>query len=245
MLFFVGMAVAGWLLSRVVRRVSSRIPHMDETIGKMVGGAIRWGCLVIGLLGGLNFCGVNTTGVLTALSAVGIALGIALKDTLANIAAGLLLIVWRPFQLGDFIQCGDVSGTVEDIGLFATRLRTPEGICVDAPNAVFWNKSVTNYSANPTRRLDIPVGISYADSIDAGLRALLETAKSDGRVLADPAPAALVTGMDDSAVVLTLRVWLPREVYWAAKFDLTRAVKLAIEAAGLTIPFPQRDVHIR
>lgn len=236
--------VLGRALGRVASRIVARFPDADISLQRLFGGVVAWAIYVSGLVAALNFFGVNTSGVLAALGAVGLAVGLALKDSLSNIAAGLLLIFERPIKVGDFVQCGTMSGTVEDIGLFATRLRAPDGVCVSAPNSAFWSLPISNFSVNPSRRLDIPVSISYSDSMDAGIRALLDLAATEKRLLPDPAPAAMVSSLDDSAVTLTLRVWVSRQDYWAVRFDLTRAAKLAVEAAGLTIPFPQRVVHI-
>ena len=155
-----------------------------------------------------------------------------------------MLLVLRPFRTGDYIQCGTVAGTVREIGLVSTLLTTPEGIAVSAPNGTLWGAPITNYSRNPNRRLDVAVDVAYSDSIDAGLRALLGAAAAEPRLLAEPAPAAMATALGESAVTLTLRVWTKREDYWNVRFALIRATKLAIQDAGLTIPFPQRDVHV-
>lgn len=241
-----GVAVlAGRVVGRLMRRLAGRVGGLDRSVERLLVGTMVWTTYGVGLIAALSLLGLNTTGLVAALSAGGLAVGLSLRDTLGNVAAGLQILFLRPIRTGEYIQCGAVAGTVEEIGLFATRLRTFDGLFVSAPNAMLCGAPLTNYSRNPTRRLDVPVSISYGDSIDTGLRTLMETAAREPRLLPDPAPRAFVASLDDSGVALTLRVWVPREVFFDVKFDLSRALKLAVEEAGLTIPFPQRDVHLR
>ena len=244
----IGTAAATYFLGRWTRllaqRLFRRMDDVDRSVEKVIGTCLAWAVYTAGIVATLSFLGVNTTGLLAALSAMGLAIGIALKDTLGNVAAGLQLLFLRPIRTGDYVQCGSVAGTVQDIGLFSTLLKTFDGLFVSAPNSLLCNAPLTNYTMNSTRRIDIPVSISYRDSIDTGLRVLMKCAADEPRLLQDPEPRAFVSKLDDSGVVLTLRVWVPREVYFDVLFDATRAIKLAIEKAGLTIPFPQRDVHL-
>lgn len=228
----------------LMRRIIHRWPDVDLSVEKLLANCVSWIVYLAGTVAALSFLGVNTTGLLATVSAIGLAIGIALRDTLGNVAAGLQIIFLHPFHTGDYIQGGGTAGTVEEIGLFATRLKTFDGLFVCMPNSLLCNTPLTNFSRNATRRLDVSVGISYSDSIDAGLRALLETASAEKRLLTDPPPRAFVAKLDESSVVLTLRSWVARENYFDVLFDLTRDLKLAIESAGLTIPFPQRDVHL-
>ena len=234
----------GRWIRMLVRKFVLRIPNVDQSVARFIAQTAVWTFYATGLITMLSFLGMNTSGLLATLSAAGLAIGIALKDTLANVAAGIQLLFLRPIGTDDYVQCGEIAGTIERIGLFSTQLRTFDGLFVNTPNSILCNAPLTNYSRNQTRRLDVPIGISYADSIDAGLRALLDVAAKEPRLLDTPEPAAFVSKLDDSSVVLTLRVWVRREDFFPVKFDLTRATKLAIEAAGLTIPFPQRDVHL-
>ena len=236
--------LVGRLIRRVFRRIFRRMRDLDRSVEHVLCECAVWAVYLVAFVAALSFLGVNTTGVLAALSAAGLALGLALRDTLGNVAGGLQILLLRPFATGDYIQSGTLAGTAAEIGLFATRLKTFDGLFVNVPNGALCNTPLTNFSRNPTRRLDVPVGISYSDSVDAGLRALLKLASEEKRLLDDPAPQALVSSLDDSSVTLVLRVWVRREDYWPVRNDLTRAIKLAVEAAGLTIPFPQRDVHL-
>ncbi len=244
----IGTAVATFFIGRwtrlIAHRLFRRMDDVDRSVEKVVGTCLAWAVYTAGVVATLSFLGVNTNGLLAALSAMGLAIGIALKDTLGNVAAGLQLLFLRPIRTGDYVQCGSVAGTVQDIGLFSTLLKTFDGLFVSAPNSLLCNAPLTNSTMNSTRRIDIPVSISYRDSIDTGLRVLLKWAADEPRLLQDPEPRAFVSKLDDSGVVLTLRIWVPREIYFDVLFDATRGVKLAIEDAGLTIPFPQRDVHL-
>ena len=243
----VGTAVAAFFLGRwaqiAERRLLRRLNEVDRSVERVLGLCLAWAIYTAGLVAALSFLGLNTSGLLAALSAMGLAIGIALKDTLANVAAGIQLLFLRPIRTGDYIQCADFAGTIQEIGLFATRLKTFDGLFVSAPNSLLCNAPLTNYTFNSSRRIDIPVSISYKDPLDTGLRVLLDCASAESRLLQDPPPRAFVSKLDESGVVLTLRVWVPREVYFDVLFDMTRALKLAVEAAGLTIPFPQRDIH--
>ena len=235
----------GWWIRRLLRKLVFRLTDVDKSAMRVIAQCVVWGFYAAALIAMLSFLGMNTNGLLAGLSAAGLAIGIALRDTLANVAAGFQILFLRPISTGDYVQCGSVAGTIERVGLFSTQLRTFDGLFVNTPNSLLCNAPLTNYSRNPVRRLDVSVGISYADSLDTGLKVLLEVASKEERLLSTPAePSAFVAKLDESSVVLTLRAWVARENYFAVLFDLTRAVKLGVEAAGLTIPFPQRDVHL-
>ena len=188
--------------------------------------------------------GVQTTSIIAVLGAAGLAIGLALQGTLQNIAAGIMLLVLRPFRVGEYIDAGGVSGTVDAINLFTTDMTTYDGIYRSVPNAELWNRNILNYSRNPTRRLDIPVGIAYEDDVEQALDLLLSHLSQDPRVMPDPEPQVLVTGLGDSSVDLTLRCWTSRTDFWPLRFELNKKVKLWLDAAGVSIPFPQRDVHL-
>jgi small conductance mechanosensitive channel len=198
----------------------------------------------IGLIIVLDLFGINTTSIIAILGAAGLAIGLALKDTLGNIAAGVMLIMLRPFKKGDYIESGSYQGTVQEVNFFNTVLETFDGLYISAPNGPVFNNSLKNFSRNGKRRMDIEVGISYGDSIDTAMEVLKRIAAEEKRFLPEPAPQVLVTAMADSSVNLQLRGWANNSDYWATRFDLTKKVKEEIEKAGLTIPFPQTDVHL-
>jgi small conductance mechanosensitive channel len=192
----------------------------------------------------LNSFGINTASLLAVLGAAGVAIGLALKDTLGNIAAGIILLLLGSYRRGEYIEFGSYSGTVKEIGLFTTILETPDGLFVSAPNASIWGTPLKNYSRNGKRRMELSVGIAYSDSIDTALRVMQDIAETETRFLKDPAPQILVQSLGDSSVNIALRAWAATDVYWKIYWDQMKNVKLKIEEAGLHIPFPQRDLHI-
>ncbi|MCH8810101.1 MAG: mechanosensitive ion channel, partial [Proteobacteria bacterium] len=171
-------------------------------------------------------------------------IGLALQGTLQNIAAGIMLLFLRPFRVGDYIDAEGLAGTIEEIGLFTTQMRTYDGIYFEVPNAKIWNRAITNYSRVEARRLDLVVGIGYQDDIDKALAAMMDLLVKDERVNDDPEPQVMVKELGDSAVNLNLRCWIAPGDYWGLRFDLTKAIKQRLDAEGITIPFPQRDVHL-
>lgn len=242
-LLVIGWAIANWV-QRIVLKALSRVPKMDETLKPFIARLVWWVIIVFVLVAVLNQFGVQTTSIIAVLGAAGIAIGLALQGTLANVAAGVMLLILRPFSVGDYVDAGGDAGTVIEIGLFNTELRTFDGLYRMVPNSKIWTNTITNYSRNPTRRLDVTIGISYGDDIVGAEKVLMDLLKGDARVLDDPAPQVMVKELADSAVVLNMRCWVNRGDYWATLFDLNKAAKLGIEAAGYTIPFPQRDVHM-
>jgi len=242
-ILIVGWMVAGWA-QRNVLRVLNRTPRVDETLKPVISNIVRYGILVFVLIAVLAQFGVQTTSIIALLAAGGLALGLALQGTLQNIAAGIMLLFLRPFRIGDTIDAEGLKGSVKEIGLFTTHLRTYNGIYLEVPNAKIWNRAILNYSRSEARRLDVVVGISYGDDIDKAQAVLLEIMTSDSRVNAEPAPQVLVLELADSSVNLDLRCWSAGGDYWAVLFDLNKAIKQRLDAEGITIPFPQRDVHL-
>ena len=199
--------------------------------------------LIITIVAVLGQLGVQIASALAVLGAAGLAIGLALQGTLSNIAAGLMLLWLRPFRAGEYIDADGIGGTVTEVGLFATTLRTGEGVFHFVPNSALWNKPILNFARNATRRMDIAIGIDYGDDIAVARKALMDLAAADERVLKDPAPQVMVAALADSSVNLTLRCWAPTEVYWPALWSLTEGAKAAVERAGLSIPFPQTVIH--
>lgn len=241
------LLVGWWIAGRtqyLVRRALDRVPRIDDTLKPFLSSSVRYFVIVITFVAVLAEFGVQTTSIIAVLGAAGLAIGLALQGTLQNIAAGIMLLVLRPFRVGEYIDAGGVSGTVDAINLFTTDMTTYDGIYRSVPNAELWNRNILNYSRNPTRRLDIPVGIAYEDDVERALGLLLSHLSQDTRVLPDPEPQVLVTGLGDSSVDLTLRCWTSRTDFWPLRFELNKKVKLWLDAAGISIPFPQRDVHL-
>ena len=242
-ILIVGSMVAGWARRRVLR-VLNRAPRVDETLKPVIASIVRYGILVLVLIAVLAQFGIQTTSIIALLATAGLALGLALQGTLQNIAAGIMLLFLRPFRVGDYIDAEGLSGTIEEIGLFTTHMRTSNGIYLEVPNAKIWNRAILNYSRVEARRLSVVVGISYGDDIDNAQAVLLELMTSDSRVNAEPAPQVLVKELADSSVNLDLRCWAAAGDYWGLLCDLNKAVKQRLDAEGITIPFPQRDVHL-
>ncbi len=238
----VGYVAAGWA-ARGTRSLLARANHRDQTMVPVLAAAVRYGIMIFVVVAALNQLGVQTTSVLTILGAAGLAIGLALQGTLANIAAGIMLLWLRPFRVGDYIDSGSVAGTVEEINLFHSRLRTWDGIYKFVPNSQLWNTTLTNYSRNRTRLVLIEFGIAYEDDIASGRKVLADHAKAHPDVLDDPPVAVVPLSLGDSSVVLQLRAWSATAKFWDTRWDLTQGGKKALEDAGITIPFPQRVVH--
>ncbi len=241
------LLVGWWIAGRtqyLVRRALDRVPRIDDTLKPFLSSSVRYFVIVITVVAVLAEFGVQTTSIIAVLGAAGLAIGLALQGTLQNIAAGIMLLVLRPFRVGEYIDAGGVSGTVDAINLFTTDMTTYDGIYRSVPNASLWNTSILNYSRLPTRRMDVPVGIAYEDDVERAMTLLLDHLQQDSRVLGDPAPQVLVTNLGESSVDLTLRCWTSRTDFWPLRFELNKKVKLWLDAAGISIPFPQRDVHL-
>lgn len=242
-LLVVGWVLAGWA-RRAVRRALDRSSTVDPTLKPMLAQVVRYTILVIVLIAVLAKFGIQTASILAVLGAAGLAVGLALQGTLSNVASGMMLLFLRPFGIGDYIDAEGIAGTVLEIGLFATELKTFDGVYVMVPNTQLFSRPIRNYSRLPYRRVDVPVGISYGDDVERALAVALALLKGDARVREDMPPEVMVTGLGDSSVNLNLRCWTNASDYWALLFDLQKGIKLRLDAEGISIPFPQRDVHI-
>ena len=230
----------GWLLTRLLARWSQaalgRVNGLDTTVVGFASNFLRYALLAIVIIMVLGQFGVQTTSIVAALGAAGLAIGLALQGTLQNIAAGIMLLVLRPFRVGDAIETSSISGTVRFIGIFTTELETADGLYRMTPNSLLWNVPVTNFSRLPTRRFDLNIKVGYEEDIDRVTQALLSLVASDTRVLTAPAPETFVADLTDGAVVVTLRYWTTAGDYWATSRDVVKQVKTTFEAAGITIP---------
>ena len=216
-----------------------RLPNFDMTLQAFFGSLVRYVIIVFTLLAVLAKFGVEATSLIALLGAAGLAVGLALQGTLSNVAAGVMLLIFRPFKAGDYVEvAGGVGGTIVELSLFTTELVTVDNLRIAMPNGEIWSAPVKNFTHHPTRRLDIVVGISYSDDIGKAIEALKSVADADPRVLSDPAPLAAVTNLGASSVDMLLRVWMKNAEYWPVRFDLTRAVKERLDLEGITIPFP-------
>jgi small conductance mechanosensitive channel len=238
----VGRMVAGWA-RRALRRVLGR-SELDATLVPFMTGMLYYALMAFVFIAALGMVGVQTTSVIAVLGAAGLAVGLALQGTLGNFASGVMLLVFRPFRIGDYIEAAGIAGSVQEINIFTTRLNTPDNVGIVIPNGAVWGTTIKNYAANATRRIDLVAGIGYTDDIGLAVRTLQAILDADDRVLKDPASTIAVSELADSSVNLVVRPWCQAADYWALRFDLTRKIKEELERAGCSIPFPQRDVHV-
>lgn len=235
-----------WLarrLSRTLDRTFERA-RMEATLRGFLRNIAYAAMLVIVIVAALQSLGVPTTSVMAVLGAAGLAIGLALKDSLSNIASGVMLIVQRPFHVGDFVQVAGLEGTVDQIRVFQTRMRTVDNRSVIIPNSLITTAPIINFTANPQRRIDLGVGVGYEDDLKAARSVLLEVANANPLVLAEPVPEALVTALAESSVNLELRAWVNTADYANARSGLIAAVRNGLVEHGLNIPYPQRDLHV-
>ncbi|TDH34301.1 mechanosensitive ion channel [Pseudohoeflea suaedae] len=239
------LVIGFWIAKKAKTGVFHLVNRKGETtLAHFLAGVARYAVLTIVMVMVLQQFGVQTASIIAALGAAGLAIGLALQGTLQNIAAGVMLLFLRPFKIGDFIDTGSATGTVQEIGLFATELKTLDGLYLLAPNSSVWGSEITNFSYHPQRRFDLTVGIGYDDDIDLAMNTLEEIVRGDSRVLDDPAPFLFVSNLGDSAVEVVARVWIPTSDWWPASRELTKKAKQTFDEKGLSIPFPQRDLHI-
>lgn len=240
----VGWMIAGWA-SRATRAAAGRADWMDATLKPLVASIVRYLVLIFTIIAVLSQFGVQTTSIIAVLGAAGIAIGLALQGTLSNVAAGVMILILRPFKVGDYVEAGGKGGTVREVGLFQTELATADNVFVSVPNSSITGGSILNYSRHDTRRIDIVVGIGYDADIDQAFDVLRNLAENDPRALRDPEIHLSVRELADSSVNIGLRFWVDASDYWPTLFDTNKAVKQALDAAGIEIPFPQRVVELK
>lgn len=233
------------LLSRWLRFALDRLPQFDVTLKPLLTTMVRYIVLAVTLIVVLQRFGVETTSFIAILGAAGLAVGLALQGTLSNVASGVMLLALRPFQVGDYIDVNGTRGTVREVGLFTTILITPDLVYVSMPNTLIFSNTITNYTREPTRRINLTVGIDYDDDIDKAQKIALDVIKSDKRILGHPEPIVPVGALNNSSVDLILRCWVPNAEYWNVLFALQKNIKLRFDAEGITIPFPQQMASVR
>lgn len=236
---------AGWL-SGLVRRALGRVPGRrggDTTLQSFIGSVVRYGVVIIGLIAILQQLGVQATSILAVLGAASLAIGLAMQGTLSNVAAGVMLLMLRPYRIGDFVEVNGQTGTVRALDLFTTELSSPAGLKVVMPNSKVFGEMIINHSSPLTRRMEITIGIDYDDDIETALRIMRETARADDRILANPEPWANVTSFGDSSVNVSLRAWTATPVFWDTYHHMLPTLKAAFAAGGLSIPYPHQ-VHV-
>ncbi len=241
LIFFIGK----WLAKKVTRLFIKLLERnkIDITLTRFLESIVYYTLLVVVLIAVAGQLGINTTSFLTIVGAAGLAIGLALKDSLSNFSSGVMLILFRPYRVGDFATVGGVTGTVMSIDIFNTTLNTPDNQRVIVPNANITNNVITNVTANDTRRVDLTIGIGYGDDVLKAKQVLAEILKTEERILESPAPKIAVSELADSSVNFVVRPWVKTSDYWDVYFDLTEKVKLTFDKEGISIPFPQQDVH--
>lgn len=242
LILFIGNKLAkklGDLLGRIMEK-----KNIDPILIPFTKGIVHYLLLAVVVIAALGQLGINITSFLAILGAAGLAIGLALKDSLSNFASGVMLIIYRFFRVGDYVTAGGTSGTVETINIFNTELVTPDNQKIFVPNSSIINNEIINVTANDTRRLDLVVGISYQDDIDRAKSVIKGILDAESRLLDDPEPVIAVSELGDSSVNLVVRPWVKTSEYWPVKFDLLEKIKTTLDQEGITIPFPQMDVHM-
>ena len=239
----VGLIAAGWA-KKTVQRMLRRTGRVDDTLTSFLGSLVKYAVIAFTIIAVLQQFGVEATSLVAIFGAAGLAIGLALQCTLSNVAAGAMLLLFRPFKIGDYIDAGGHAGSVKAISLFTTELATPDNVQIIIPNSAIWGTAIKNFSFNDTRRFDLLLGIDYGDDIDAAMVTINRVIGEEPRVKADLEPLVAVSELADSSVNLVVRVWVDAGDYWGARFDLTKKLKEQLEADGISFPFPQRTVHM-
>ena len=242
-LLIVGWMIAGWA-ARTISNVLSKTDKVDVTLRGFLASLVKYIILIFTGVAVLNQFGVQTTSIIAVLGAASLAIGLALQGTLSNVAAGVMLLLFRPFKVGDYIEAGGQAGTVKSISLFVTEMATPDNVQILAPNSQMWGSAVKNYSFHPTRRVDMVLGIAYEDDVEKALGIVEQMAAADERVHDDPAPQIVIGELADNSVNIVIRLWCDAGNYWPLKFDMTKALKQRMDKEGISIPYPQRTVHV-
>jgi len=250
-----GLKIIGAIIILIIGRIAAGIGRKiatkalektktDPAVTSFVGSLIYFLILTFAVLAALAKFGIQTASFVAVLGAAGFAIGFALQGSLANFAAGVLILVLRPFKIGDYIDSAGVAGTVKDIQLFTTVLATPDNIKIMVPNGKIFGDVIKNISAYDTRRVDLVIGIGYTSDIQKAYDIMMNLVKEDSRILSDPATQIAVSELADSSVNFVLRPWVKKEDYWNVKFDLTRKIKETFDENGIEIPFPQQAIHM-
>jgi small conductance mechanosensitive channel len=238
--------VGKWLARRISNLLLKLLKknNIDPALVSFLGNLTYYALIVLVVVAAAGRLGINTTSFLTVIGAAGLAVGLALKDSLSNFAAGVMLVLFRPFTIGDVVSTAGITAKVEKITIFNTLFCSPDNQLIIVPNNKIISDIITNINAKDTRRVDLTVGISYSDDIAKTKEILARLAKEDSRILADPAPTIAVAELADSSVNLVFRPWVKTEDYWDVRFELTEKIKNTLDEAGISIPFPQQDVHL-
>ena len=238
----IGRMVAGMIRAGIRKTMTKA--EVDATLIPFVASLVYYVVMAVVIIAVLSLFGIQTTSLIAVLGAAGLAVGLALQGTLSNFAAGVMLLLFRPFKVGDWVEIGGIAGSVIAVRIFSTILKTGDNIMITVPNSQVWGGTIKNYNGFDTRRIDLVMGIDYGDDIQVAMDTITRIVNADERVLADPAPLIAVANLGDSSVELVVRPWVNGADYWGLRFDLTRQLKEGLEAAGCSFPFPQQDVHM-
>jgi len=239
--------VIGFWIAKVITKSSVKVmtkKEMDPTLVKFLSGIIKTLLYVFVIIAAIDKAGIESTSLVAVLGAAGLAVGLALQGSLSNFAAGVMLIIFKPIKVGDFVEAAGVMGVVQEIGIFVTTLTSPDNKVIYVPNSQMGGGIITNYSVKDTRRVDMEFGIGYTDDIDKARRVILEVLSNDERILKDPAPDVFVATLADSSVNFKVRPWVKSGDYWGVYFDVTENIKKKFDENNVSIPFPQTDVHL-
>lgn len=242
-ILIIGWMVAGWAKKKTLKKAQAS-EKIDKTLVPIFAQSVRILILIITLLAVLNQFGVQTTSIVAVLGASALAIGLALQGTLSNVAAGMMLLILRPFKVGDAVDIGGTAGVVDSISLFTTEMHTFDNVGVSMPNSRVWGNEIKNFNAFDTRRVDMVFGIGYDDDIDKAMSIIKEVLDSDDRVLDEPQTLIEVGNLGDSSVDIFVRPWSKSSDYWGLKFHVTKTIKEKFDENGISIPYPQRDVHM-
>ena len=240
-LLIIGLRIAGWLPS-VVRTQAEKRENVDNTLANFFASIVRWGVTAAVVIAVFGIFGIPVASFAAVLGALTLAIGLSMQGALGNIASGVMIMLFRPYKLGDFIEVSGVSGSVKDINLFQTVIATPDNKKIMIPNGQAIDGVITNYSGYTTRRCDVVFGIDYDDDFDNAIAILKEIIAADERIMKDPEPFVRVTNLGDSSVDITCRLWCQASDYWAIKFDLLEKVKKSFDKQGVSIPYPHTTI---
>ena len=242
-ILIIGMMIAGWA-KRLVLKLCDKSKTIDITLGAFFSSLVRYIVIIFTILAVLDRFGVETASLIAILGAASLAIGLALQGTLSNVAAGVMLLIFRPFKVGDFIDAAGHAGSIKHLGLFVTEMATGDNVQIIIPNSQVWGSSIKNFSTHENRRVDLLIGIGYDDDIDKAITEIGNVLDSDDRVLKLPEAAIFVGELGDSAVNIVVRAWTANGNYWPLKAALTKNIKHQFDDKGISFPYPQQDVHI-
>ncbi len=246
-IFAIAIFVIGRMIAKALIKLLKKIlqkTEMDRILINFIASIVNSVLLLLIIIAALDQLGVDTTSLIALLGAAGLAIGLALQNSLQNFASGVMMIFFRPFKTGDFVEAGGTSGIIESITIFNTVMRTGDNRAVIVPNGAIYNGNIINYSAKDTRRIDMVFGIGYGDDIKKAKDIMLDILNQDERILKEPEPLVAVDELAESSVNFVVRPWVKNGDYWPVKFDLTEKIKLAFDTNGISIPYPQMDVHL-